>query len=500
MIKTYTRTAIMSLSTALLCASTQQGHAKEALPYPIVDTGQVHCYDARAAIAFPSTGKPFYGQDAQYSAKSPSYKNNGDGTVSDLVTGLMWQQDPGDKKRFDAAVSGASKCRTGGYRDWRLPTIKELYSLIQFNGTNPDPNSYAPDDLTPFIDNSVFNFQYGDARKGERIIDAQFATSTLYVSTTMGGNKTMFGVNFADGRIKGYPAGKIHGRYKGYYVLYVRSNPAYGINQFQDNKDGTITDKATGLTWTKDDSGKGLDWPSALKYAEGLKLAGYSDWRLPNAKELQSIVDYTRSPDTTDSAAIDPIFDATAIRNEGGKKDFGCYWSSSSHLRGGGSDAAVYFAFGRSLGWMSDRRSTSGKKKLMDVHGAGSQRSDPKVGDASRFPTGRGPQGDVIRINNMVRCVRGGDVEIILTGPKVVKQKSLSRLGQTRSGTQNPSGSKGQSGGMFMTHEDRNRDGKVSQAEFRGPTQHFRHFDKNRDGYITEDEAPTGPPPGAHRP
>jgi hypothetical protein len=44
---------------------------------------------------------------------------------------------------------------------------------------------------------------------------------------------------------------------------------------------------------------------------------------------------------------------------------------------------------------------------LMDVHGAGSQRSDPKSGDASRFPRGRGPQGDVIRIDNFVRCVRG---------------------------------------------------------------------------------------------
>jgi|GEM_PF-2157179 len=44
----------------------------------------------------------------------------------------------------------------------------------------------------------------------------------------------------------------------------------------------------------------------------------------------------------------------------------------------------------------------------MDVHGAGSQRNDPKVGDASKFPQGRGPQGDVIRIENLVRCVRGG--------------------------------------------------------------------------------------------
>ena len=41
-----------------------------------------------------------------------------------------------------------------------------------------------------------------------------------------------------------------------------------------------------------------------------------------------------------------------------------------------------------------------------DVHGAGAQRSDPKSGDPANFPTGRGPQGDAIRINNYVRLVR----------------------------------------------------------------------------------------------
>ena len=58
-----------------------------------------------------------------------------------------------------------------------------------------------------------------------------------------------------------------------------------------------------------------MNWEDALAYAEDLDLAGYRDWRLPNAKELQSIVDYTRSPDTTSSAAIDPLFSASAITN-----------------------------------------------------------------------------------------------------------------------------------------------------------------------------------------
>jgi hypothetical protein len=478
---------------AALAAGLASAMTARSVTYPIVDTGQVHTYDDRGTIEFPKAGTPYYGQDAQYSSRKPKYWDNGDGTVSDLVTGLMWQQDPGEKKTYQEAVKGASKCRTGGHKDWRLPTIKELYSLIQLNGTDPDPSRTDTTGLTPFIDSSVFKFQYGREEDGDRIIDSQYASSTLYVSTTMGGNETLFGVNFADGRIKGYPTGGNGRKEKTYYVLYVRGNPAYGNNAFKDNGDGTVTDKATGLTWMKADSGKGMDWPAALEYAETLDLAGHTDWRLPSAKELQSIIDYTRSPDTTGSAAIDPVFEATEIKNEGGEKDFAQYWTSSSHLRGGGADTAVYFAFGRSLGWMQDRRSPDRSKRLMDVHGAGSQRSDPKTGDASRFPYGRGPQGDVIRIENMVRCVRGGDVEKVEKGPEIEEQQTPARGGPPEGGRQ------GRRGGGFMKRADRNGDGKVTRNEFRGPDEHFDDLDQNSDGVITGEEAPTGPPPGRGR-
>jgi len=51
----------------------------------------------------------------------------------------------------------------------------------------------------------------------------------------------------------------------------------------------------------------------------------------------------------------------------------------------------------------------SGNYQLLDVHGAGAQRSDPKVGDPANWPYGHGPQGDVIRIFNYVRLVRDAD-------------------------------------------------------------------------------------------
>ncbi|MCK5642463.1 MAG: DUF1566 domain-containing protein, partial [Gammaproteobacteria bacterium] len=390
------------------------GASTDRVAYTIVDTAQIRCYGNDTEIEFSKAKADFFGQDAQYAGNEPAYKNNGDGTVTDLNTQLMWQNDPGEKMTFRQAVARASRCRVGGYKDWRLPSIKELYSLILFSGTDPDPMSGNTSSEKPFIDRRYFKFRYGNTARGERIIDSQFATSTIYRSTTMQGNKTMFGVNFADGRIKGYPAGSMRGRgEKTYHVMYVRGNSDYGKNDFKDNGDGTVTDKATGLMWMKIDSGKlkagtakdgTMDWRQALDWAENLEYAGYSDWRLPNAKELHSIVDYSRCPDATKSAAIDAILEVTPITNQGGKRDYPYYWTGTTHAKVSQGSSAVYIAFGRALGLMQDRR--TGGKQLMDVHGAGAQRSDAKSGDRSRLPQARGPQGDVLRTYNFVRCVR----------------------------------------------------------------------------------------------
>ena len=249
--------------------------------YPIVDTGQVRCYDNRTEVEYPEAGELFFGQDAHYNAAQPAYRDNGDGTVTDLNTRLMWTQDPGGKKTFEQAVAGAAACRVGGYNDWRLPTIKALYSLILFSGTDPDPRSLDTSGQRPFIDTQYFKFRYGDPADGDRIIDSQFATCTRYLSTTMHGDETMFGVNFADGRIKGYGLRTPRGE-KTFYTLYVRGNPDYGKNDFKDNGDGTLTDHATGLMWMKVDSGHlkaglkeggKLNWGQALAWAENLEYA-----------------------------------------------------------------------------------------------------------------------------------------------------------------------------------------------------------------------------------
>lgn len=387
--------------------------------YKIVDTGQKTFYSSTGTISQPSKGDAFFGQDAQYDGNQPSYRDNGDGTVTDLVTGLTWQKsgdlngdgkiDYSDKLTYDQAIAATDTFSLAGYGDWRLPTIKELYSLIMFSGK--DPSGWSGTDtnlLTPFIDTTYFVFGYGDTNAGERIIDAQYVSATTYVSTTMNGDATVFGVNFGDGRIKGYPYGLVGGTYKKFYVKYVRGNSNYGVNKLSDNGDGTITDTATGLMWQQEDSKSGLNWQEALAWVEqknSENYLGYSDWRLPNVKELESIVDYTRSPATTSSAAIDPLFSCTQITDEGGGTNYPFYWSGTTHENMVTGDHAAYVAFGEALGWM-EMPPLSGNYTLLDVHGAGAQRSDPKSGNPADYPYGHGPQGDVIRIYNYVRLVR----------------------------------------------------------------------------------------------
>ncbi len=364
------------------------------LTYPIIDTSQNECFDNEKLIACADLNSSFFGQDAQYAGNIAAFQDNDDGTVTDLTTGLMWQQDPGEKMTYDQAESRISTFNLAGYSDWRLPTIKELYSLILFDGTDVSACE-GTCSVKPFIDTRYFDFSYGDASLGERIIDSQFASSTKYVSTTMNGNETLFGVNFADGRIKGYPTSK------SFYFLHVRGNENYGKNKLVENGNGTISDNSTGLTWMQTDSSAAMDWQSALTYCENLEEAGSTDWRLPNIKELQSIVDYSRSPATGNFASIDPWFLASSILNEAGQSDYPFYWSSTTHVDSSGHGSfAAYISFGRALGYMNNA--------WTDVHGAGAQRSDPKSGDASEFSSGHGPQGDAVRIQNYARCVRGG--------------------------------------------------------------------------------------------
>lgn len=377
--------------------------------YPIVDTNQTSFFSNDGIIDEPAIGQAFYGQDASYAGHQPSYTDNGDGTVTDNVTGLVWQQDPGEKMDWETAVNGLDAFNEealGGYSDWRIPTIKELYSLVDFSGSTRT----SSDTSVPYINTDYFVFMYGDEAGEPRFIDSQILTSTIYDSDTLGGNTTVFGYNFADGRIKGYEITK------DFYCYHVRGNTSYGQNLFVDNGDETVTDEASGLMWMQNDSGYyeagaekdgTMNWEEALAWVGEMNedgFLGYSDWRLPNVKELQSLVDYTKSPITTDSPAIDDLFYCSPIINCFGQDDYGYYWSGTTHDDTSAStieyNAASYVVFGKAMGLMDGNE--------LDAHGSGSQKSDPKTGERSDYPVTdeNAPQGDEQRVYNMVRMVR----------------------------------------------------------------------------------------------
>jgi Protein of unknown function (DUF1566) len=183
-------------------AASQKTEQGPSLPYCVVGTGQTRCYDNSKELLPPKPGQPFYGQDAQFQGHSFNYAISADGlTVYDRNTGLTWQRSPDtdgdgvlnrkDKLTLTQAQMLPAKlnaAKFGGFDDWRLPSIKELYSLFDACGTDPSgPSSTDTSGLTPFIDTKYFKFAYGDTRTGERVIDSQYASGTRYVGKSARG-------------------------------------------------------------------------------------------------------------------------------------------------------------------------------------------------------------------------------------------------------------------------------------------------------------------------
>jgi len=292
---------------AILAAGLPAPTLFAALTYPVSPSGQTNCYNNTAQITAPAPGEPFYGQDAQFQTKTFNFTDNGDGTVTDNNTGLTWQQTPGSMRMsWSQAKSYCDSLELGGQSDWRMPTLKELYSISDLSTG------------WPYLNTTYFKLSTTTVSK-----DEQYWGENYYVGVTVeGGSNAAFGVNYGTGHIKAYPATQTGPMAK--LVRAVRGN-TYGTNQFVANGNGTISDQATGLMWPQADSGSSMNWEDALALAQtrnATNYLGYSDWRLPNVKELQSIVDYSRSPSATNAAsvgpAINPLFSCTGITNEAG--------------------------------------------------------------------------------------------------------------------------------------------------------------------------------------
>jgi hypothetical protein len=368
--------------------------SENEVQFVLTDTGQNKFYDDKGnEISKPNEEDEFYGQDAQYHGLPSAYLDNNDGSVTDLNTGLMWQKTPDFKRHnFYDAFKYVDGLEMGGYTDWRLPTIKELYSLLYSNGElNPEELKAS----IPYIDTTYFDFEY-DKRMPYA---GQYWSSTKYVKGPIQNIKIegAFGFNFADGHIKSYETGLYYDgtdgvENPGNYIRAVRGKQnVYGVNDFVDNNNETITDRATGLMWQKMDDGNTYDWLEALEVAKNSEIAGYEDWRLPNTKELQSIVDY----DKKTIPAINENFFKTTNKDS---------WFWTSTTQGDFKYTACYIAFGKAYS-----KDNSDAKEYYDWHGAGAQRSDPKSGTISEYLLESVNASDSIRIKNYIRLVRDID-------------------------------------------------------------------------------------------
>lgn len=304
-----------------------------AYSLPVPDTGQTTCYNNTGEISCPQPGEPFYGQDSNYDINPHSYTDLGNGIVRDNVTGLQWvkdgnlmaTRDPSFDNDTDAwggtAGDGAVNWQHAldyvtklndeyylGHDDWRLPTIKELSTLAD-RSISPDP---GPIINTTFFPNTLASAYWSSTPD----VDTRYSEKAWYV-------------HFSYGSVSN------HSKNTNAYVRAVRS--AQSNNSFVDNGDGTISDISTGLMWQKALAPGYYTWEQALTYCENLILnndgqwtsslpnasgAKYSDWRLPNINEIQSIIDYNKY-----NLAIDRTFFPDYA--------YGCWSSTASILPAG---------------------------------------------------------------------------------------------------------------------------------------------------------------------
>jgi len=278
---------------------------------PILQTGQVKSYDADGTIVAGISIK----DDGYYRAGADrNYTRRGD-VVIDNATALEWQDNESVDSNWSDAISYCSSLPLDG-GDWRLPTIEELETLVD-------------------------NGHYDPSTTGE--IFSHISSSRYWSSTTYG-NYTNYAwvVDFHDdGNMYGYT------KANSYYVRCVRGGQLDISNLSRNNETEIVIDSVMNLEWQDDEIVKTIKrtWIGAIDYCENtLTLGGHDDWRLPNKKELFSIVDYS-----TDNPAMD--ISSSGFQNYTLDRD---YWSSTTSAYYTGYACNMDFGYGSS-GCMSGK-------------------------------------------------------------------------------------------------------------------------------------------------
>jgi len=265
------------------------------------------------ASRLPDTGQiadytDTFGEDSDYTINPPSYEDNSDGTITDNVTGLIWEKIDGGSMAWEDAVAYADLLSLGGHQDWRLPTSDELFAILDHGQHNPALNT------TYFPANDAQYWWTCETRADD--------PGRIWVVNEGGG----IGAHRISESAQAGGDKRIH-------VRCVRGLNPQTILRWTDNNDGTVTDLITQLVWQQAGSETKMTWQQALVHAEEMILAGWEDWRLPNIKELRTLTDVTQTS---------PAVDLTAF--PGFQSDD--YWSSTTLA--GHTDRAwtTHFRFG----------------------------------------------------------------------------------------------------------------------------------------------------------
>ena len=365
------------------------------------------------------------GEDADYQARTPSYTDNGDGTVTDNATGLIWQRGDGGEMTWEKAKEYAADLALAGHDDWRLPTSHELFGLFDHGISKPALNH----DFFPETD-----AQYWWADR-ERVDNSSQAWAAN-----------------AGGGIGPHPKNETisaGGPYR-YHARCVRDTRVVSVSPapsaFTESKDGTVTDAATGLTWQQAELDEPVRWEEAIRHCEELTLARHDDWRLPNIKELQSI---------TDDRQHSPAIDRTSFpRAESAR-----YWSSTTLDRH--VDQAWMTDFEYGVVGYADK---SDRLYLRAVRGGASLISNPREdpSDSVRTPPQRDPR-------------QGG-----------MQQRPDDR--PRGPGQQSPGGGQGRSRNPVVLALDANGDGEISAEEIATGPAALKKLDANGDGRVSREE------------
>lgn len=333
-------------------------------------TGQTKCFDSSGT----EIGCSGSGQDGEIRAgvtwPNPRFVDNGDGTLTDKLTGLMWLKDAncfGSQSWFTSLEiiadlnihSSSYNCidYTATYSDWRLPNINEIESLI-----NPE----APNPSVWLINQGFANVQYNwywssTTRAYTPAKDSAWVISMMvgWVNTNSKNSADFYVWPVRQGQFGNvdntYPANLWKtGQTTTYYPGDDGEHQA-GVSppsiRFSDNGDGTVSDNLTGLQWTKKANTPVVDacpvgtmtWQQALDLVACLNTnnyLGHSDWRVPNRKELFSLTDYSQFYTALPSGH--PFVDTAINPNS-------LYWASTSSG-----------AYGNALAWLSQIKNEGG--------------------------------------------------------------------------------------------------------------------------------------------